>query len=555
MVGYPVKLKYARRVGMVAGLAASLLLCPGCSENSASHRDGAPALKTAAPVAGGVFRLVTEAPSSLDPIRSQSVYEGLPVNQLFDGLVELDPSLHVVPALADTWTISPDGRTYRFHIREGVTFHDGSELTAGDVVFTFRRLLRPENVSGSLAGPYVLAVAGSEEFSSGRTGELSGIRALDDRTLEIVLQYPSIYFLEVLSMDGLRIVPEQVLKEIGEEAFGRAPVGTGPFRMGAWHDDRLELEANSDYFRGAPFLEGVRIGFLPLSENVDSGVSRFMNGELDMVEPGTAQVPGLNDSQGVSIRSYQELGLSFLGLGTRNPPLDRLEVRQAIAHAVNRDALVEASPEFRRPSIGLVPPGMNAYSPDPKAMPYDPALARRLLQDAGYGPANPLPPITILNTARSSAALGTLESVRRDLAAVGIRLDTRQVTWSELGEAIMAGKAPMFLLAWIADLPDPDVFLRGLFESGGSSNYFSFRDAEVDRLLELGVRERNPIKRSQIYRDLERRILSQAPVVPLYHTTGLIAYRDEVHGLEPGPLGISTLPLEKVWILKRDDGS
>ncbi len=499
--------------------------------------------------------MVSEAPSSLDPILSGSVYEGLPVNQLFDGLVELDPSLHVVPGLADTWTIAPDGLTYRFHLREGVRFHNGDELTADDVVFTFERLLSPANVNRSLAGSYAMTVAGAEEFSSGRTDVLTGVRAVDSRTVEIELRHPSIYFLEVLSLDGLRIVPKSVIQEMGEEAFGRNPVGTGPFRMGSWHDDRLELEAFADYFMGRPFLDGIRIVFLPSSQDVDYAIGAFKRGELDMVEPGSGHVPGLSTCQGTSIRNYQELSLSFLGLGTGNRPLDRLEVRQAIAHAVNREALIGASPGLRRRSIGLIPPGMNTFSPDPKALPYDPDRSRGLLLAAGYGPENPVPSITLLNTGRSAAALGTLESIRNDLAEVGIPLDVRQVSWSELGDAITEGKAPLFLLAWIADLPDPDIYLRGLFESGGSSNYFSFEDKEVGRLLEEGVRERNPIRRTQIYRTLERRILSQAPVVPLYHTTGMISYRNEVRGLEPGPLGISTLALEDVWIVEEEGGS
>ncbi len=555
LAGIPMRSGFARLQSVTAVLAATLLLCTGCADNSASPTDGSTGRPDLAPVSGGLFRIMSEAPSSLDPIHSQSVYEGLPVNQLFDGLVELDPSLHVVPGLADTWIISPDGRTYRFHLREGVRFHDGSALTSGDVVFTFKRLLDPRNVTSSLAGSYALTVAGAEEFSAGRIGELTGVRALDEHTVEIELRYPSIYFLEVLSMDGLQIVPEKALREVGEEAFGRNPVGTGPFRMGDWSDDHLELKANPDYFRGPPFLDGVRIGFHTAAEKADYAVTQYLSGELDMVEPGTRNIPALMERPGLMIRSFQELSLSFLGMGTGNPPLDNLEVRQAIAHALNREALVRASPEFRRTSVGLVPPGMNAYSPDQKGLLYDPDRSRRLLRKAGYGPDRPVPPITMLNTSRSAAARDTLESISRDLAEVGIRLNVRQVSWAELSQAITSGEAPMFLLAWIADLPDPDVFLRGLFESGGSSNYFSFRDEEVGRLLELGVRERNPLNRSKIYRSLERRILSQAPVVPLYHTTGVLSHRRQVHGLEPGPLGISNLHFEKVWIAAEESGS
>jgi ABC-type transport system substrate-binding protein len=128
-----------------------------------------------------------------------------------------------------------------------------------------------------------------------------------------------------------------------------------------------------------------------------------------------------------------------------------------------------------------------------------------------------------------------------------------QVTWAELGDAIENNRAPLFLLAWIADLPDPDVFLRGLFAPGGPDNYFAFDDEEVSSLLEQGVREMNPMKRTRIYRDLDRRILSRAPVVPLYHTMGVIALHDYVRGFAPGPLGISTVPLEKVWFSNEAD--
>ncbi len=528
------------------GLAGGLLASGCSSQSSAGGRPGQDR-EPLRPEKGGVFRVITETPASLDPVRSESVYEALPVNQLFDGLVELDPSLQVIPGLADTWTITDDGKIYRFHLRENVRFHDGTLLTASDVAFTLRRLLRPDEDAYSLARSYVMAIAGAAEFASGESPDLGGVRVLDPHTIEIELLYPSLYFLEVLSMDGLKIVPRKVLEEVGDEGFGRQPVGTGPFRFARWTAEGLDLDANPAYFKGAPYLERLHISFLGTEDHLDYGVGRFMNGDLSMVEPGTDSVPDLTRDPAFQLRTYQELALAFIGMGTSLPPLDRLEVRQAIAHAIDREALAADSPSVRRTATGLVPPGMSAYSPEPKALEYDPERSRDLLRSIGYGPGNPLPPITMLVVARSRSAILTQKRIQEDLASVGIRLELQQVTWAELGEAIETHRAPLFLLAWIADLPDPDVFLRGLFAPGGVDNYFSYEDEQVAELLEEGVRERNPMKRTRIYRRLEKRILSRAPVVPLYHTMGVLALQGNVRGFAPSPLGISTVPLEKVW--------
>ena len=138
--------------------------------------------------------------------------------------------------------------------------------------------------------------------------------------------------------------------------------------------------------------------------------------------------------------------------------------------------------------------------------------------------------------------------IRRDLEAVGIRLEVVQVSWAELSEQLEQHTAHSFVLGWVADLTDPDSFLRSMFEPDGSANFFGYNSAETAELLEQGARETNPVARARIYRDLERRILADAPVVPLYHTVGIVAMREEVRGLKPGPMGMAKIELEKVWL-------
>jgi ABC-type transport system substrate-binding protein len=148
----------------------------------------------------------------------------------------------------------------------------------------------------------------------------------------------------------------------------------------------------------------------------------------------------------------------------------------------------------------------------------------------------------------SSEVRKSIAQLRGDLAAIGITLDVREVTWRELSARIEGHEAPLFQLGWVADLPDPDSFLRTLFEPGGSANYFDFLDEETGRSLERGASETNPIERARIYRDLEKVVLDRAPLVPLFHAMGVIASRRTVHGLKPGPMGVAALALERVWI-------
>jgi peptide/nickel transport system substrate-binding protein len=195
-----------------------------------------------------------------------------------------------------------------------------------------------------------------------------------------------------------------------------------------------------------------------------------------------------------------------------------------------------------------MPPGMNGYSPSPKTLPYDPEKAKRLLLEAGYSEQNPVPPVVLYTASRTAAAIRTMERIRHDLEYVGIPLDIRQVSWVELGEKIDTGKAPMFLLAMIAGLTDPDSYLRGMFDFDETEVFFGFRDDGCERLLAQGALELDPVKRSRLYRELERQILAKAPVVPLYHPVGMLATRKGVYGLEPSPAGLANLQLEKVWI-------
>lgn len=537
--------RLARSVSACVLLLA--VLAPACAPRPAP----APASPTR--TKGGELRLAQEAPSSLDPIDVDSVYESLPVNQIFDGLVDTDGSLRIVPNLAQTWTASRDGRTYTFRLREGVRFHDGSLLTADDVVFTFQRLLAPENGRQNVACAYLDVVRGASDYSSGRRRDLPGVLADDPRTVRIVLDRPYPSFLEVLAMDGLRVVPRAAVAR-GREEFRRSPVGTGPFRLVSWSPERLRLGANTGYFRGAPSLDAVTIAFLDPSER-DRGAARFRRGELDLLEAPAGEVEALSGDPRVHLFRYPEMSLTFLGLATTDPSLRDPRVRQAITHALNRENLGPAMGNVYRPASGILPPGLTGYLPGAKALAHDAELARRLLAEAGHPRGAGLPPLDVYASTGSDTARSVFAGIAADLAGVGIEARLREVTWREFTRRLNARTAPSFLLTWVADLTDPDAFLRTLFQSGGPANLFGFSDEETDRLLGLGALERDPVARSRIYARAEQRLLGLAPIVPLYHTIRVLALRPGVHGLEPGPLGLANVGFEDVWIEHPEDPS
>jgi len=349
-------------------------------------------------------------------------------------------------------------------------------------------------------------------------------------------------------MDDLRVVPEKTLTAMGEKAFHRAPIGTGPFRFSSWTDTELTLLANPDYFGGAPFLDKVVILF-PRPDEHDAGNARFSRGETEMVQPTSDTLPSLLADSSVEVHRYQDLSLSFMGMNTGVPPLTDVRVRRAIACAIDRKALAAVSPSTRREAQGILPPGLPSYSPAPKALPFDPDEARRLLTEAGHPGGRGLPPLRLYAARSDSSDVAkSIEQLRTNLAAVGMTLEVHNVTWRELNERIEDNAAPLFQLGWVADLPDPDSFLRTLFEPGGSANYFDFRDKETGASLERGASETNPLERARIYREIEKTVLDKAPLVPLFHSMGMIASRRTVHGLKSGPMGIGALALEHVWI-------
>lgn len=540
----------ALRVGLLLAWAGLLLLQgSGCTNRASSSEDGDRHLAPE-PRTGGSLHIMLQAPGTLDPAFVDDVYETCINNQLYDGLLEFDPNLNPVPAIAREWHVSRDGCTYTFHLRDDVRFHNGRRVVAEDFVYSFTRIFEPSREDHGIGGGYLCKIAGVGAFSRGEADSIRGIEAIDESTLRITLEVPYASFLSALAMDQTKVIPREEVERRGEE-FWRHPVGTGPFVFQAADfapgDSLIRIEANLDYFRGRPYLDEICF-HTPADYTVDEAVAAMLADGLSLADVRGQQTTEFEQDSRFYILRRPELSTSFLGLNIELEPLRDIRVRRAIAHAVNRERLVAVNPDTQTPALGILPPGMFSYSPEEKVLAYDPELSRRLLAEAGFPNGEGLPAIEHWRAERGEIGRRQDEILEEDLAAVGIRMVSHYVEWPVFARALTEFRMPVFGLSWVADLPDPDSFLAALFATTGVYNLFRFSDPTVDSLLAAGGQMRSSIDRSSVYRRAERIILEDVAVIPLNYLVNNYAVRAEVRGLVINPLGLGSLQLERVWL-------
>ncbi|TMQ63171.1 MAG: ABC transporter substrate-binding protein [Candidatus Eisenbacteria bacterium] len=494
-----------------------------------------------------VFRFFQENPTNLDAALASDAYSSTVIAQIYSPLVGLTSSLEPTPQAADSWTISRDGLTYVFHIREGVRFHNGRAVTAGDFAFSLTRVFTEPFLSEGLAAGYLDAIEGVPEFIGGKAKAVRGIQVLDDRRLRIHLSRPYRPLLTALALDQTSAVPREVLEARGKQALEVTPVGCGPFRFVRREGAQgVVLAANPDYFMGRPAIDTL-IFHAPQGDVTSLGADALLDGRATLSALPADRIEEFRARRGITMLRWQDLSLAFLGMNATIKPLDDPRVRRAIALAVDRQAMLDLQPEGKTLAQGILPPGLPGYTPIQKTYPHDVARARALLTEAGFGPENPLPKLRLYRRSTTNAKTLQVDSLMvRSLAAAGIPVETRYVTWAVLDRLITARKAPMFALSWVADIPDPDTFLRALFYSSSGTNYFRYSNSTVDSLLDVARGADDPTLRQSAYEHAEELILREAPFVPLHNPASFIGLRDEVVGLEMNPLGISTLAMEKL---------
>ena len=501
---------------------------------------------------GGIFRFKSsEKITTLLSVSSSSIYTQRVASQLFETLLTLDPeSEKVVPGLAENYTVNPSATVFTFKIRRGVKFHeddcfDGEEreLTAHDVKNTLD-FACSKSVDNEIYWMLINVIKGAKEnYNSSKKGVLSkgvsGIKVINENTLSIELVYPFIGFDKLLAHRSLGVFPKEAFIKYGEE-IGKHPVGTGPFMLEEWDEEKITLTRNSNYWKKdefgnqLPFLSGVEVTY---AKDKKSELLAFRNQEIDLVLQIPAEeidnvLGSLADAQaGKNIKhkidSKASLSTAYYGFANGSEPFNNPNVRKAFNLAIDRDFLVNNWMQGDGyPCINGFVPAMGDYDDTKiKGYGFDIAQAKELIAKAGYPGGSGFPKISLyVNTKEGSVihklALGVIKQLKENL---NITIPIKLCSIEERDKAILNGDAKFWRGGWIADYPDPENFLN-LFHSKniGStsviSNPFRYKSVTYDKMLEMAMKESNPIKRTNLFVQCDQQVIDEAVVMPIYHS-------------------------------------
>ena len=495
-------------------VAAVLATIPACRGGDNADRD--PGRRTL------IDSRDVEDPRSLDPARSTDVPTGRAVSYVFDGLVRFTPDARVEPALAERWEVSRNGLVYTFHLRRGVTFHDGRPFTSRDVVRTFERVLK----SGDRPWP-LDPIRGSAAFKSGGARTVSGLSAPDDSTIVITLSEPLAFFTKLLAMPVASIVPDSI-----PENFGERPIGTGPWKLVEWrHDDYLLFARNDAYFDGPPKADSLKARIIPESS---TSVAEFENGAVDVlfVPEGETERWRNDPVRSELLQSAAGLRLLYVGINTRRPFLSDVRVRQAINHAVDVPTILEEMMGGRgQRAAGVIPPSLEGADSGRQGYAFDVAKAKELLAAAGHPNGIDLE----LWHSQDATITRLAQTIQSFLAVAGIRAKLVQRDSPSVREAARAGQVDLVLKDWWADYPDAENFLYPLLHStnaGPGGNVSFYANPRFDQIVMRARRELRDSARVALYRQADSLAFTEAPMLYLFFTADLFAVQSWVHGFQ-----------------------
>jgi peptide/nickel transport system substrate-binding protein/oligopeptide transport system substrate-binding protein len=463
---------------------------------------------------GYVYYRLNANPTTLDPALIVDVTGGSIAAKLFNGLVRLDEDLRIQPDIAKDWSISSDGLTYTFRMKEGIYFSTNREVKAHDVKYSFKRILQPQRRSPNT---WVLEkILGANEFMEGRADDIKGIKVKGDYTLEIRLKKPFAPFLYLLTMPAAYVVPFEEVERLGLD-FSTHPVGTGPFVLKEWLPNReLRLEKRGDYFDGPAHIRGIIYRIIP--EDLTS-VTEFELGNLDIINIPSSEYGRLRKDPEKQnfILSLKGINTYYIGLNCSKPPFNNPEVRRAINYAINSEKILNTIYEGRgRLAEGPVPDMIRTWE-NKMRYEYNPTKARGIIKREGLEGHT----INFYVTA-DQEVVDIAEVIQSYINAVGMKVTIKQLEWSAYKEALNMAEPHMFYLSWWADYPDPENFLFPLFHSsnfGAGGNRTWYRNSEVNSVIEKAQQTLDRKERNLLYQKAEELIITDAPWVFLWHKT------------------------------------
>lgn len=507
--------------------------------------------------------------TSLDPAFSRNIENIWACNQLYNGLVQMDDKLNIEPCLANRWELSEDGMTYTFYLKNNVFFHDhklfenakGRKVVASDFVYSFNRIIDSKVAS---PGAWVFNNLAFDEQHN-----YSPFEAVNDTTLKIHLSQPFPPFLGILTMQYCAVVPHEIV-EYYKNDYSSNPIGTGPYQFKMWDEgNKMVFVKNKNYFEkdekgnSLPYIDAVAITFIK-DEEVE--FLKFLNGDLDFVSGREGSYKEeIFTADGKLKQKYEEqitmlthpyLNTEYLGILVNdeldivaNSPLKKKLVRQAINYGFDRDQMIA----YLRKNIGtpahsgFIPKGLPSYSEEEvKGYTYNPEKAKELLFAAGFPNGKNLPEITLFTT---MGYVDLCEFIQHQLGEIGIKVKVEILQATTQRELVARSKLNFFRKSWIADYPDAENYLALFYSKNFTPhgpNYTQFKNFEFDKLYETAQSETNDSIRYKLYRDMDRILIEEAPVVTLYYDEVVRLIQANVTDLGINPINLLTLKHVKI---------
>ena len=531
------------RAAYVIALATALTAC------NAPHGPRFRAAGRTTPYIGGTLHIASKDQiHTLDPAIAYDEASSYATHALFDTLLDYAPAVAgddraayaLIPRLAERWDLSADARRLSFTLRPGLRYADGLPITTADIVYSLERALRTVD---SPFGPFLADVDGADEVVAGKASHVRGLRIVSDRELVIELVRPNVAFPYVLTMAFSTPQRADYVAKVGDD-LRRAPLATGPYVLAAWTEGtELVLRRNPNYWdpqRG-------RIETIELRENVarDTQFLMFERGELDTIEhlatPDYLWITSEPEWAPTTLR-FTPLTVYGSRMNVRRPPFDDVRVRRALNYAADKDHMIKLLHGTAVVAHGALPPGVLGRDDTLAPYPHDPAKARALLREAGYGPGHALAlRYTTLNDEEAQQLAGSLQD---DLAEVGVALVIETMSLATFATADTKLDGPAFALeSWIGDFPDPSNFFEPRLHSrmitpDGSTNDAFYANPELDRILDAARATADPSTRAALYRTAERMVFDDAPWIFGYHQQSIEVTQPYVRDYAPHPVWV-----------------
>jgi len=484
------------------------------------------------------FRMtLSNEPPTLDwNLATDSVSFDVLIN-LMEGLTEYDEHLRPRPAVARSWEVSSDGRTYLFHLREDARWSDGKPVTAGDFEYSWKRLLDPKTAAEYAY--FLYDIEGAEDYNTGKTDrpESVGVRALDNRTLQVRLRKPIVFFPSIVTFMVTYPMRRDIVEKFGERWTEPGSIVTdGPFVLDEWrHEYKLSLRPNPYYYGTRPALD--RVVMFVVNETT-TALTLYETGDLEMA---TLPPEAMSVYRGKPeyftapiLRGY------YYGFNVLKPPFTDPRVRRAFSMAIDRKEFPAILKRGEIPASFWVPPGM-PYFNSAIGLPFDPDTARGLLAEAGFPGGRGFPAVTAsFNTSPENSLIAeNLQAQWKRNLGVQVLLDNQE--WKVYLKRLQTDPPPLFRLGWGADYPDPDNFLN-LFTSTSGNNRTRWKNNRYDELIRSAAADPNPLRRQKAYDEAQRILLEKdSAIMPLFVATQNWVIKPYVRGLRINALELLEL--------------